>query len=518
MSRKTFTIIVIAVIIVVMLGGLFIFLTERRAPAPLEGQAPREFFPFGRRAPKEEAPRVIEVAPIEIPEGEIEEAVIPKLRQLSTFPVAGAVTLQKERPIEKEEPEVAVDTYDFSEYPVLKLGDSGSEVENLQIVLNRFLEQETVIESAGQEILEVNGELDEETTSAVITFQEENNLVADGIAGKKTFAALNEFQEIGGPEIETVTAVRYVERATGHVYEAFLNKLGERRLSDTTIPRVHEALFGAGGEGVILRYLKDDPSTSSGQAIESFSGTLDIRREGFIGDLRGVFLAQNISDISVSPSGDKIFYLSSSSGGVVGTTTDFSGDSKTQVFDSPFTEWLSQWVDERIITLNTKPSGFALGFLYTLDTKTGAFNKVLGDILGLTTLTSPDGKIVLYSTTTIDDFRTLLYDTDERNSINIGIKTLPEKCVWAKDSVIIYCGVPSNIDPDLYPDTWYQGLVSFSDNIWRIDTETNISNLVIDPLLEASEAIDAINLSLDENGDYLIFINKKDSILWSLEL
>ena len=42
--------------------------------------------------------------------------------------------------------------------------------------------------------------------------------------------------------------------------------------------------------------------------------------------------------------------------------------------------------------------------------------------------------------------------------------------------------------------------------------------MLIDPTVEAGQAIDGIKLSLDDKENYLIFINKKDSSLWSLEL
>ena len=54
------------------------------------------------------------------------------------------------------------------------------------------------------------------------------------------------------------------------------------------------------------------------------------------------------------------------------------------------------------------------------------------------------------------------------------LETLPEKCVWSKaDASIFYCAVPENIPADnIYPDVWYQGLMSFSDAIWKVNIKT----------------------------------------------
>ena len=69
-----------------------------------------------------------------------------------------------------------------------------------------------------------------------------------------------------------------------------------------------------------------------------------------------------------------------------------------------------------------------------------------------------------------------------------------------------------------YPDTWYQGLVSFSDNIWMINTETMASTLVSDLEKETANKIDVIDMQIDQNSNYLYFINKTNLTFWSLKL
>ena len=142
-------------------------------------------------------------------------------------------------------------------------------------------------------------------------------------------------------------ALRYVNKATGNIYQTFADKIDERKFSSTTIPKVYEALFGNKGESVIMRYLKTDPrqGEAGNQTIETFVGTLPKEYLGAdsIGtsEITGSFLPENISDISVSPDALKIFYLFDIGDSVVGVTFTLQTNTKVQVFDSPFTEWLS---------------------------------------------------------------------------------------------------------------------------------------------------------------------------------
>lgn len=320
------------------------------------------------------------------------------------------------------------------------------------------------------------------------------------------------------PPTEFAPALRYVDRATGNIYQTFIDKIEERRFTTTTIPKVYEAYFGNKGEAVVMRYLKTDERT-----IETFVGNLP--KELLGGDtlenneIKGSLLPNNIKDISVSPDSGSIFYLFTTGDNMVGTTLNLTTNKKVQIFSSPFTEWLSWWPNNntnKMITLTTKPSANTEGYMYGM-TETGKnLNKVLGNINGLTTLTSPDGKQVLYS----DNALSLrIYNTDTKSSIVLGVKTLSEKCVWNSGSDVVYCAVPANIPFGAYPDAWYQGEVSFTDQFWKIDTKTGNATIIVDPtIINGGGEIDGTKLDLDDGENYLFFVNKKDSFLWKLEL
>jgi hypothetical protein len=316
------------------------------------------------------------------------------------------------------------------------------------------------------------------------------------------------------PPTEFVPAIRYVNKATGNIYQTFADKLDERKFSGTIIPKVYEAFFGNKGMSVIMRYLKNN------KIIETFTGSLQKEYLGAdsIGTntVIGSFLPENITDMSVSSDSSQVFYIFNIGDGATVITLSLQTGTKVQVFDYSFTEWLTDWPSSKMITVTTKPSSGVPGFMYAINPDKKDFNKILGGVSGLTTLTSPNGKMVLYGDSNLS-INLLNIGTGSSNLI--AIKTLPEKCTWGGGSDVIYCAVPKFIEQKAYPDSWYQGEVSFSDEIWKIDPMDGTATKILDPLsLTTGEDIDGVKLALDDNSNYLFFVNKKDSYLWQLLL
>jgi len=316
-----------------------------------------------------------------------------------------------------------------------------------------------------------------------------------------------------GEEKEVVVA-RFMERATGHVYETQVETLRNERLTNTTIPKVYEALWGDGGESVIVRYLNDD-----GITIESFSAHIVKEEEDANeGILEGEFLQSGIEEIGLSPGRTDVFYLVPNENGVTGVTSNIDGSGKAQIFDFPFTEWIVQWAANKKIFLTTKASNGIPGYVYTLSAAGGSLERVLGGIPGLTTLANKTGNKVLYSASTGNGLSVSVYDTDKDESTTLGITTLPEKCAWGSNDVTVYCGVPENLPQGEYPDVWYQGRLLFADTVWRVDTETGYSEVLNKPSETAGVRMDIIKPFFDEEEGYFFFTNKNDSALWALKI
>jgi hypothetical protein len=308
------------------------------------------------------------------------------------------------------------------------------------------------------------------------------------------------------PAVETVPAIRYVERMTGHIYEIYLDDItNNNEISNSTIPSIYEAIFDSKASTVIYRYLEADNTT-----ITSFMATL--------GAAKGAFLPSNITDLSVSADKSKFFYLVENPNGVTGTIQQFVGTKKSQVFSSPFTEWLSQWAGSSSkIYLTTKAAATVDGYLFALNTTTGTLTKVLGGIPGLTTLANNTGTTILYSSSASGGPKLSILNTTTGASTDTSIYTLPEKCVWSQDNVTAYCAIPDTIGNGvLYPDDWYQGNISFTDQFVKLDTKTGQATVIADSA--AVQPIDGTHLFLNKDESELFFTNKKDGTLWELDL
>jgi hypothetical protein len=83
---------------------------------------------------------------------------------------------------------------------------------------------------------------------------------------------------------------------------------------------------------------------------------------------------------------------------------------------------------------------------------------------------------------------------------------------------MVYCAVPSQPIKAIYPDDWYKGTISFIDKIWQSNATTGEIKLISSIVDTSDRVIDAFNLGLDPKDDFLIFMNKNDLSLWSLDL
>ena len=83
---------------------------------------------------------------------------------------------------------------------------------------------------------------------------------------------------------------------------------------------------------------------------------------------------------------------------------------------------------------------------------------------------------------------------------------------------MIFCGSPSDEIGQNEPDSWYRGATIFSDRIWSFNTDTEITQVLIEPAIVLDIDIDMIGPTLSPKEDYLVFINKTDLSLWALKL
>ncbi len=229
-------------------------------------------------------------------------------------------------------------------------------------------------------------------------------------------------------------------------------------------------------------------------------------------ELDGGFLDEDIQNMVHAPDGSKLFYTQNGTGGATGYIILPDGSKITKAFDSPFTEWLPQWVNKDIVALTTYASREADGFLYTLNPTSGIFIKRFGPVRGLTTLMSPNGTWIISSESTQTGIITRLVDLTSGEAHDLSLPTLPEKCVWQKDSLSAVCAIPTQIPQAMYPDEWYQGLVTFRDEFWKVE----VSPFRTTKLYEPTTNHDFIRPALGPDGTFLYVTDKDTGYLWSL--
>lgn len=352
------------------------------------------------------------------------------------------------------------------------------------------------------------------------------------------FRQLSTFPVAGATSLERggKTVVRFIARENGFVYETDPRTGVVTQLTNTTVPRIHEAHFALDGGAVILRYLQVEDRLLKKESIRTYLAYLSIPEvspeststDPVLGRLTGDFLPNNITEISVSPDGTRLFYLLPITNGVSGTIVNIRTKEAREVFRNSFSEWIPQLLNDGTIMLTTKASARFEGFAYRYDPDKKTLSRVIRKVRGVTTFADPTGTRTLFNEIAPGSVRLnvwtqdgYLYDEEGvRESIIIPIATLPEKCSWAKNNIRIFCAAFMGTPRGELPDEWYQGSLSFQDTFWTVDTDTSEITFLADPTKEekAMRSFDVMwpFTSIDER--YMIFTNKTDMNLWSFRI
>ncbi|MFA5987618.1 MAG: hypothetical protein WC797_03145 [Candidatus Paceibacterota bacterium] len=336
------------------------------------------------------------------------------------------------------------------------------------------------------------------------------SLVKDVVAGY-TFA---EKKVPNSKALET--HVRYLERGTGRIKEISVNDTIPYSVSNTTITGVFDATFNNTGDKLVIRKIDDDFSIKTLYA--EMSAPLATSTENQVKELSLYPSNTNFKELIDSPNKNSVLYTIADSSGSIGITSSFEPKglkNNKQVFSSPLKEWSIDWPSSQFLAFTTKPSYFVDGYLYLIDTKDSSQNLLLSGKKGLVTSVNPNTQTLIYSESTKNGFISRLLNIKTGESSIFQAQTIPDKCVWSKISPeIIYCAAPTGIPNANYPDDWYNGTISFSDDFWKINTKTGEAI----SLYSKKSGVDATNLSLDNNESFLALVNKNDSSLWILDV
>lgn len=301
--------------------------------------------------------------------------------------------------------------------------------------------------------------------------------------------------------------VFFADRSSGNLYEITpQNELA--RLTGETLSDIREIYWGkdkVGDRVIISRTQVNQPVTMSGLIVRSSSTDL--------GTLNSQILSIGISSVAISPEGNQFFTLEPTADGIVGYLNDWTGKNKKKSWSFPFSDWQAAWPKANLISLQTRASANDLGYLYFLDLNTSSFTKILSGVPGLTAKVSPDGQRIIFSRSGLGKFELYSYDVATKKTNSLGVNTLPEKCIW-QDSDILYCAVPRSIPNGLYPDNWYQGKITFVDDLWKVDLKQKTTVL----LIPIKSPYDLVNLAVAPKRGWLYAISKTDSSVQSFSL
>lgn len=307
----------------------------------------------------------------------------------------------------------------------------------------------------------------------------------------------------GTASSSAATLLSYIERQSGNVFTYDVHTGTITRTSNRTVPGIQSAAWSRDASRAIVRYLSGDTASTVNTYVLPADGS------------NGLFLPQNLTDATIASS--TILTLASGVNGSLASLSASDGTRPTTVFSTALTSLRIGFLGRTYMAF-TKPSGTLAGYAYTTD-PAGRLVRLAGPINGLIALASPLGKWVLVSGATGQSLTLSLVNTTTRESINLPIGTLADKCAWSADDTAIYCAVPVTIPANhTYPDDWYQGAVSFSDRIWKIDVTGRYAQLVLDLTKENKGVFDLTALTLDTGQTSLAFMNKIDASLWSYQL
>ena len=270
----------------------------------------------------------------------------------------------------------------------------------------------------------------------------------------------------------------------------------EKRVSNFTVPQILKVVWSSDAKKAIIFYnLNSEIKKILVDYTESTPKTN--------------FLSETVSDAVFSPDSKSIVFINDleDTRNVFIANSSFSNQRK--ILDNTLPNLEISWPSANLIALKTKSSYAIPGFLYTISASGGNFSKVV-ESLGLDTIWNKDGSGLVY---TDSDLNLFYLDVKTGANKSLGLKTIAEKCVFSKTKTnVVYCAIPKIINDANYPDEWWQGKISFEDNIIAVDTKT------LDLVLYAETLSDIVNPVLLENDSYVLFKDRNTGELWSLKL
>jgi len=300
--------------------------------------------------------------------------------------------------------------------------------------------------------------------------------------------------------------VKYYDKATGNIFSVALNGSDLSTLSSASLSGLVKAFWSPDKEKVIS-YFEDDKQTK--KYLHNYSSG------------QSTLLNTEIKQAIWSPDSKKIASLTydeNSATSAVSIANADGSDFKI-IFQTRIKDISLEWSAVDKISIITKPSGLAEGAVIFLNQENGDFTTALSGLFGLNAKWSPLGNILLYSATSESGKNPVLSYSNQfgQNKTSLGISTLADKCSFSQDNRFLFCAIPERISENaVWPDDYYKGMIATNDSFYKINIETGQKNLLL--AVDAEKSYDASEIFLSPEEDYLIFINRRDGLLYSLKI
>lgn len=319
----------------------------------------------------------------------------------------------------------------------------------------------------------------------------------------------------------TTTVARYIMQDNGHVFDVPVDMPGSvpRSVSNTTIPGVVRALWGEGGEAVVLQYQEGDvvKTVYIGFPIKATT-TRATTTQASVTPTRVRFLPDNILDLAVSPDGKRVAYLLKAAVGVSGYTANLDGTQSKQTFSLPLTQVRLLWPASNTLLAHTKPALGVPGIAFSITTNGSVVPLLYAP--GLSVLADSTFSKIIYQSISERERTTYSHDTTSGKDLSLSFQPFPEKCTWSVTAQeLLYCATPTVYVDTNYLDLWHQGIVSASDSIVAFNTGTGAKLVISTPGdADGGVASDVAGLAVAISDKYLSFVVKGSRTLWGVRL
>ena len=180
--------------------------------------------------------------------------------------------------------------------------------------------------------------------------------------------------------------------------------------------------------------------------------------------------------------------------------------------------------DKSVVALFAKPISLVQEEVFFIGLKGENFKSAVVQGTNFAGIWSFKGDRILYHTVLSEtDFRPNLWVMDAsvagigRNNFNLGLATWVDKCVWSKDSRTVYCAVPTSLPAGAGLDPAVARFTN--DEIWRIDLNSGLKNLVAVPAsMDGQTDFSIKQLFLSGDEQTIFFWDERSQLVYSIQL